>query len=400
MDLIHHSKKRKCSVALVIIYNENFEQNIPIINKIYKDRFSYIYHLMPNYQGNQKNVVKVKGVKHFFQGYIAQGLATFYKDEFEDYLFIADDLIINPQINQNNYREYFEIKQNQGFIKNLVEINPPEQLKGHIFWTFNWCLLPYVSKTKILQKYMGNELPSYDEAISYFKEKKLDIDIFKQNAKHGVFLKYALNHIYTPVYKELLAYYIKKLNKVIPLEFIFNKIFLWQPDYNTFFKVENIFRRLVKDIILLPKYMRDIVKKWFYYLNYSNNKMKIAYPMISGYSDIIVIPKSKIQKFCVYCQCFAEAELYAEIAIPTAIFLMKMDIKTVNNINKQALDIWPWDHTNIICDSGVPLYEYLADSHNSLAKLMLLKEKLLKQFPNYILYAHPIKLSNWELSKI
>ena len=46
-------------VPLIIIYNHRFDQNIEKLNKIYGERFSKIYHLVPFYDGDLPNVIPV-----------------------------------------------------------------------------------------------------------------------------------------------------------------------------------------------------------------------------------------------------------------------------------------------------------------------------------------------------
>lgn len=41
-------------ICLVIIYNHRFEKNIDILERIYKERFAAIYHLVPFYEGRKK----------------------------------------------------------------------------------------------------------------------------------------------------------------------------------------------------------------------------------------------------------------------------------------------------------------------------------------------------------
>ncbi len=55
-------------IALVIIYNHQYNKNIDILERIYKGRFSHIYHLIPFYQGDKENVIPVYDASLYFQG--------------------------------------------------------------------------------------------------------------------------------------------------------------------------------------------------------------------------------------------------------------------------------------------------------------------------------------------
>lgn len=74
-------------VALIVIYNHQYNKNIDSVEKIYKGRFSNIYHLMPFYEGDKANVIPVCENSFYFQGYISQGYNTFFKEKYAHYFF-------------------------------------------------------------------------------------------------------------------------------------------------------------------------------------------------------------------------------------------------------------------------------------------------------------------------
>lgn len=83
----------KSKVALIIIYNHRYDKNIEVLENLYKTRFSNIYHLIPFYDGDKENVIAVYENSYRFQGYISQAFRTFYKDMYDHYFFVADDLM-------------------------------------------------------------------------------------------------------------------------------------------------------------------------------------------------------------------------------------------------------------------------------------------------------------------
>lgn len=107
------------SICFVVVYNHRYEDNIEKIEKIYKYRFSNIFHLMPFYRGNKKNVIPVYESSEFFQGYFAQGSYRFIKPNFSHYVFIADDLLLNPDINENNLLKLLKLTSRKGYVKSL-----------------------------------------------------------------------------------------------------------------------------------------------------------------------------------------------------------------------------------------------------------------------------------------
>src|SRR5580704_10569699 len=103
-------------VALIIIYNHRYDKNIDILERIYGERFSNIYHLMPFYSGDKSNVIPVYEHSFYFQNYVAQGFKSYFKKEYSHYFFVADDMIINPVINEQNYATQLKLTETTSFI--------------------------------------------------------------------------------------------------------------------------------------------------------------------------------------------------------------------------------------------------------------------------------------------
>src|ERR1700743_1228199 len=99
-------------VALIIIYNHRYDKNIELLEQIYKSRFSNIYHLIPFYNGNKENVIAVYDNSFYFEGYIAQGLKSYFKEDYTHYFFVADDMVLNPVVNEHNYAEHLKLSAN------------------------------------------------------------------------------------------------------------------------------------------------------------------------------------------------------------------------------------------------------------------------------------------------
>lgn len=112
----------KAKICLVIIFNHRYDQNIDILEKIYKGRFEAIYYLVPFYDGKKENVIPVYESSFQFQGYVAQGWKEFYRETYSHYLFIGDDLILNPSINQENFFEYFKMKSESSYCPGCVPL--------------------------------------------------------------------------------------------------------------------------------------------------------------------------------------------------------------------------------------------------------------------------------------
>lgn len=109
--------------ALVIIYNHQFNRNIQPIEDLYRNRFSKIFHLVPFYEGNRPNVIPVYENSFYFQGYVSQAWSELKSAGAGHYIFVGDDLILNPMINEENYRTELAVDEETSFIPMLIEFH-------------------------------------------------------------------------------------------------------------------------------------------------------------------------------------------------------------------------------------------------------------------------------------
>ncbi|HEX8332272.1 MAG TPA: hypothetical protein VF622_06595, partial [Segetibacter sp.] len=154
-------------VLLVIIFNHKYDKNIPILEKIYQSRFSNIVYIVPFYTGDRKDVIPVYESSFYFQGYISQALKEFYNTRFEHYIFIGDDLILNPVINQTNYKKHLKLGNHTSFIPNFVPL--------HNCWPWLRIREAYEYNPNKSGVEATNELPTYEEALNAFKKFNLKI---------------------------------------------------------------------------------------------------------------------------------------------------------------------------------------------------------------------------------
>ena len=260
-------------IALLIVYNHRYDKNISIIENLYKNKFAHIYHLMPFYDGNKENVIAVHDNSFYFQGYVAQGFRHFFNEKFTHYLFVADDLLLNPKINENNYAEYFGLDNDSSFIPQLNNIPSP-----HGCWVHNRDALhfnPFNKKnfnTKGVE--VRNLLPTKEDAAEIME-------------------KFGIKN---------------------------SSVSLFQVCGNIFQQFLYKMRMIVEDIV---------VYHHFY-------PKKTSYPLASSYSDIFVVDKNTIAQFSHYCGLFAASKLFAEVAIPSALALSAKRIVTGDSLSMQV----------------------------------------------------------------
>ena len=108
-------------ICLSFIFNHQYEKNIPKLREIYGDRFSTIRYLSPFSSYNEdQEVIPVYETSINFQGYIAQSLKLL-PNNCDYYIFCADDLLLNPDFNENNIIDRLDCKKTS-YIKYLNPI--------------------------------------------------------------------------------------------------------------------------------------------------------------------------------------------------------------------------------------------------------------------------------------
>lgn len=106
-------------VVLLVVYNHRYDKNIPVIERLYKGLFSHIFHLVPFYDGTIENVIPVYDSSYYFQNYIAQAYTHISRMGFTHFLIVADDMILNPGINEKNIWEQMGIDYSDCYISRV-----------------------------------------------------------------------------------------------------------------------------------------------------------------------------------------------------------------------------------------------------------------------------------------
>jgi len=266
------------NIPLIIIYNHKFEKNIAVLEEIYKHRFSKIFHLMPFYRGNKRNVIPVYEHSFYFQGYVAQAFKYFFHPRYSHYLFISDDLLLNPGITETSIPQYLQIDSVTNFIPELIELHKHPLAQ---FWPRMRLAYEYKPIKEGVE--IAGEIPSYHETLKKFQNLGLSIG---------------------------------------PIQFA-----------QLYRKPRLFFRK---------KDARLELRKWIRWLRSfpNQNRLNLRYPLVGSYSDIFLISRENIRDFSHYCGVFAANELFVEFAIPTAIALTAKKIVTEKNLKLTGKALW------------------------------------------------------------
>lgn len=107
----------------------------------------------------------------------------------------------------------------------------------------------------------------------------------------------------------------------------------------------------------------------------------LPYPLVMGYSDLLVVPRQALPEFAHLCGVFASIRLFVETAAPTALAMACEVVRTEH-------DVAPW--------RGLELWlpEEVAALENELGRDV---STLFVGERRDLLYVHPIKLSRWHV---
>lgn len=126
---------------------------------------------------------------------------------------------------------------------------------------------------------------------------------------------------------------------------------------------------------------------------------EIEYPLIWGYSDVLLLTGEVMPKFVTYCGAFAATRLFVEYAIPTALVFSTTNIVTDTSIKLHGVTqlysskkknksekVWATDkYRPLVLDAELFIEQYQYSLSN-----------LLENYPKDIFFIHPIKLSQWK----
>ena len=164
------------NICLIILFNHKYVQNVKILDKIYSNRFSSIYYVMPFYNGelngvdgvDESHIITVYESSYCFQGYIAQAYEKIKNEDCTHYLIIADDLLLNPRLNERNLIQELELKNNESYIQEVCSFWRAGGLSAErVFTTLYAFINHYVNYQQ--------EIPSYDKAAKLLQKHGYEI---------------------------------------------------------------------------------------------------------------------------------------------------------------------------------------------------------------------------------
>lgn len=274
-------------VCLLVVFNHRFDRNLPLLDDMYKGRFSHIRYVVPFYDGDRDDVIPVYARSIFFESYIAQAYNMLKNEGYDYFYIIADDMIINPQINENNIQNFFELEKGQSWIPHLRTIREQK-----FFWIGTLSAYTYSPIQKYVE--LRNEIPSVEDAVKKFETQGLMKPM--ELSRKDVFREFTLRTHYMADKARLIL--------------------------RTITRLKHPFK----------------------------SSANLNYPIAASYSDTLLVSSESMPKFAHYCGVFGATSLFVEVAIPTALVLASdKKIKTEKDIQHRGRSYWH-SADNVFCD--------------------------------------------------
>jgi hypothetical protein len=146
------------SVCLVVLFNHKFERNLVMLDELYRGRFSSVVYVMPFYTGNRPDVIPVYASSYVFQSYLTQARPRIEATGRDVFVVVADDMLLNPSLNEDNILTELKLEEGQAYIQELKPLSeaPP---------VWRWRIPSFQSFKRQRYVEFHDEIPTVEQAI-------------------------------------------------------------------------------------------------------------------------------------------------------------------------------------------------------------------------------------------
>jgi len=113
------------NLCLVIVFNHRFDQNLPILRRYYGGRFSHVLFLMPfadDLEKVERDVISTHHNSYLFQGFFGEARDRLSEIGADAYVIAGDDLLLNPDLHENNLHDRLGLGPGCAYTKNLMSL--------------------------------------------------------------------------------------------------------------------------------------------------------------------------------------------------------------------------------------------------------------------------------------
>ena len=281
--------------------NHPFPRNLPLLREIYLGRFSELRFLVPFERLDDRDVITVYRGSYTHAGYITDARKELGEIDCDYFIFCHDDVLLNPQLNEHRFPELFPIGPNDGFISRVGA------LPAYIgVWDWYFGLIPKMFYPKSLLFGSGIEFPS---VVKHLPPRSL---VERKLSEGGVeysdeirFSEKDFDQVEAHPSRLVLHGHYMAVNASDPRQVEVEALSL------------NICRELSRALKLSAEITgveRDTPD--------GEKAVKLPIPLIGGafYTDLYILPKSRLDDYAHYVGVASAANLFVEVLAPTLLY--------------------------------------------------------------------------------
>lgn len=299
-----------------VLFNHPFSKNIPILREVYRERFDDVIFVQPLEKSNDVDVFTSYRGPFCFHGMIVDVARTLLEKRSDYYLFIHDDVFLNPLYDAENLFECLGIPGNGAFIPAVCPIEGDVTSWG---WTSSVLWKLFYPKNKLSGS--GIERP-----LQFFPDgNKMREEIMKK-------------------YQFKFSDVTYDRNVALPESIIFG---------------QNPYSITTERMILDGLFEKAK----------NSNSTSLPFPFFRGMSDFFAVDAETLEKIIPLLGVMAAAQLFVEVAIPTALIVAANRVKRSIEVGLKV--DWRWGTERDALDF----------------------ESMAMRFHEDLLFVHPVKLS-------
>ncbi len=159
-------------VCIVVGFKQRYDSNIPKLRQIYQERFPLMKFLVPFYDGDDPDVIPVSASSE--QGYYTQVLTALAPLGATHYLFLNDDLLLNPVVSAANLADLLGLGPEDGFFPILKSVCETDSRWTPMFSSFT----AFMPTPRVP---ISDALPSREQAERLFADHGLPVRPLRWN---------------------------------------------------------------------------------------------------------------------------------------------------------------------------------------------------------------------------
>ena len=336
-------------MCVCVMMNHPFPKNIPILRELYAGRFNKLLFLIPFELSDEPDVITVYRGSYSHSGYINDAYHRLAQVTSDHFIFVHDDVMLNPRLNQSNFYDVFPLGRDDGFI---AEVGNVVEHIGSWSWAYRFFASLIFPKSMLfgsgveavnLKRY----LPDGDVLRATLRERGVD---FQDQARFGI-------EGFDDVRDHAAEVLLNGLAEGLPPGPASEEIAA--DCLNVELQLAQVMAKMLRmrDPDLAVDEALDAV-------------VKLPFPVVGSgfFADCYVVPKARLKEYAHYSGIAAAANLFVEIMAPTLLHACCEKVWTAAELGLEfAFSNTRTEMGNFIDDKLIALHPYklstLSDSN-------------------------------------